>query len=88
MTTEFIIKIGKETTMTILLVAAPMLLSGLIVGILITMFQTVTQLRDQTLTFVPKMVAIITAVIFFFPWIMQVLVAYTAKILTISRLLP
>jgi flagellar biosynthesis protein FliQ len=85
MTTEFIIRIGKETTMTILLVAAPMLLSGLIVGLLITMFQTVTQLRDQTLTFVPKIVAIITAVIFFFPWIVQVLVSYTIKILTISR---
>ena len=60
-----------------LMVSAPMLCIGLVVGILVSLFQAVTQIQEQTLTFIPKITAMVAAAIILMPWIGQRLIAYT-----------
>lgn len=81
MTPEFIIDIGRQAVQTVLLVAAPMLLSGLIVGLLVSIFQAATQINEQTMTFVPKIVTVLVALLLFAPWIMKILLAFTTGII-------
>ena len=64
--------------MLALIIAAPMLLIGMLVGIIISLFQAVTQIQEQTLTFVPKITAMIVAAIVLMPWIGQRLLEYAA----------
>ena len=61
-----------------LLISAPMLLIGLAVGIVVSLLQAVTQIQEQTLTFIPKITAMIAAAILLLPWISQRLVDYCA----------
>lgn len=82
MTTQFVIALGKEAIMLTLLVAAPMLLLGMIVGLMIAIFQAVTQIHEMTLTFVPKIIAVGVALLIFFPWIVNMLVGFTNRIFT------
>jgi len=81
MTPEFIIDIGRQAVQTVLLVAAPMLLSGLIVGLLVSIFQAATQINEQTMTFVPKIVTVLVALLLFAPWIMKILLVFTTGII-------
>jgi flagellar biosynthetic protein FliQ len=81
MTPEFVVEIGRKAVQTVLMVAAPMLLSGLLVGVIISIFQAATQINEQTMTFIPKIVAVLVALIIFAPWIIQVMVAFTGNIL-------
>ena len=60
-----------------LMVSAPMLCIGLVVGVLVSLFQAVTQIQEQTLTFIPKITAMVCAAIILMPWIGQRLIAYT-----------
>ena len=60
-----------------LMVSAPMLCIGLVIGILVSLFQAVTQIQEQTLTFIPKITAMVAAAIILMPWIGQRLIAYT-----------
>ena len=60
-----------------LMVSAPMLCIGLIVGVLVSLFQAVTQIQEQTLTFIPKITAMVAAAILLMPWIGQHLLDYT-----------
>lgn len=78
---EFVIDIGRKAVQTVLLVAAPMLLSGLIIGLLVSIFQAATQINEQTMTFVPKIVAVLVALLLFGPWIMSILLPFTTGIL-------
>ena len=81
MTPEFVIGFGRHAIEVTLLVAAPMLGLGLVVGTLISLFQAVTQIQEMTLVFVPKIVAVMVAIIVFSPWMIRMLVAFTARIL-------
>ena len=76
MTLEMVIDIGRETLYVTLMVAAPMLLFGLIVGVLIGIFQAVTQINEMTLVFVPKMLAVSIAVVIFMPWMLKVIITF------------
>jgi flagellar biosynthetic protein FliQ len=78
---EFVIDIGRKAVQTVLLVAAPMLLSGLIIGLLVSIFQAATQINEQTMTFVPKIVAVLVALLLFGPWIMSILLPFATGIL-------
>lgn len=80
MTPEFVIEIGRKAVQTVLLVSAPMLLSGLILGLMVSIFQAATQINEQTLTFVPKIVVVLLALIIFGPWIMNMLLMFTTNI--------
>ena len=66
--------------MVALLVAAPMLLVAIAVGLMVSVFQTVTQIQEQTLSFVPKLVAVAVVFLVALPWIMQLMVQYTTEL--------
>ena len=70
----------RQTLLLALTISAPMLLIGLVVGIIVSLFQAVTQIQEQTLTFVPKIAAMICAALLLFPWISQRLLDYAAAI--------
>jgi len=80
MTPEFVIGFGRQAIEVTLLVAAPMLGLGLVVGVLISLFQAVTQIQEMTLVFVPKIVAVMVAIVLFSPWMIRMLVAFTARV--------
>jgi flagellar biosynthesis protein FliQ len=71
-------EIVRHTLVLALIVSAPMLLIGLVVGICVSLFQAVTQIQEQTLTFIPKIVSMIAAAILLLPWIGERLLDYSA----------
>lgn len=77
MTEGMIIHIGREAVTTVLLVAGPMLILALGVGLLVSLFQATTQIQEQTLAFIPKIVAVLLAGIIFGPWMLRVLIEFT-----------
>ncbi|WP_068786040.1 flagellar biosynthesis protein FliQ [Paenibacillus phocaensis] len=81
MSSEFIIGLAGQAVYTVLKVSAPMLLIGLVVGLLVSIFQATTQIQEQTLAFVPKIIAILIALLLFGPWILTTLVDFTYGIL-------
>ena len=83
MTPEFITGIFLQAIKTAILLSAPMLLSGLAVGILISMFQAATQINEMTLTFIPKMLVVALALLLFFPWMIQTMIDFTNSIVTV-----
>ena len=80
MTDVLVIKILRESLMTILIVSAPILGVGMFVGLIVSIIQTTTSIQEQTLTFVPKMIAIFVTIILFGSWMIRVLVNYTNNI--------
>jgi len=66
--------------MTALLIAAPMLVVALAVGLIVSIIQAVTQIQEQTLSFVPKLVAVSVTFIIALPWIIQIMVKYTSEL--------
>ncbi len=81
MTPEFVATIGKHTIEVALIVSAPILISGMVVGLIVSILQAVTQIQEMTLTFVPKIIAVFIALIIFAPWMMEAMVRFTAEIL-------
>ncbi len=77
MTPDTITGLMAETIKITLLVAAPMLLVGLIVGVLISLFQAVTQIQEMTLVFVPKIVAVLITLIAALPWMLGLMINFT-----------
>jgi flagellar biosynthesis protein FliQ len=75
-----IIQLLREGLMMVLLVSAPLLGVGMIVGLAVSIFQTTTSIQEQTLTFVPKIVAIFVAIVFFAGWMIRMLTDYTTKV--------
>lgn len=71
------IELGRNAFWVAMTTSAPILVIGLIVGLLISLFQAVTQLQEQTLTFVPKIAAMIIAGAIFIPWIASRMIAFT-----------
>jgi flagellar biosynthesis protein FliQ len=80
MTPDFAINMCRKAVETILLVSAPMLLAGMIIGLLISIFQAATQINEQTLSFIPKIVAVFLTLLIFGPWIIRILTAFTVGI--------
>lgn len=77
MTDVMVIQIMRESLMTTLIVSAPMLGIGMFVGLIISIFQTTTSIQEQTLTFIPKIVAIFLSIIIFGAWMIRTLVNFT-----------
>ncbi len=80
MTDVIVIKVLRESLMTVLIVSAPILGIGMVVGLVVAIFQTTTSIQEQTLTFIPKIVAIFMSIVIFASWIIRTLVNYTYKI--------
>ncbi len=73
------LELGRNAFWMAMSTSAPILLIGLTVGLLIALFQAVTQLQEQTLTFVPKIAAMVVAASIFIPWISEKMVAFTRE---------
>lgn len=80
MTPEIAIDICRKAIQTILMCAAPMLIVALLVGLLISVFQAATQINEQTMTFVPKIVAVLITLLIFGSWIINTLTIFTVGI--------
>jgi flagellar biosynthetic protein FliQ len=80
MTLEFVLALGREAVAMTLMIAAPMLVLGLVVGVTISILQAVTQIQEMTLTFVPKIVAVAVALLVFLPWIIERIVSFTTHL--------
>lgn len=81
MTPEFVVDFSRRAMEVTILVASPMLGIGLLIGLTVSIFQAVTSIQEMTLTFIPKIIGVMIAIIIFLPWMMQVLLAFTSGIL-------
>ena len=80
MDVNYILYLGRHTLETALLLAAPILLVCMVSGLLVSLFQTVTSIRDMTLTIVPKLMAVGITALMFGNWMIQVLLGFTREI--------
>ena len=76
-----VLDIARDTMTTMLIVSAPILLVGLAVGLLISIFQTLTHIQEMTLTFIPKIVAVFASSILFMPWMLRQLTDFTNRLM-------
>ena len=77
MTPEFVVNFAQEAIKVTIFVSMPMLVLGLIVGLAISIFQAVTQIQEMTLTFVPKILIVLVALLFFASWMLDQLMTFT-----------
>jgi flagellar biosynthetic protein FliQ len=80
MNEDFVTQIIYNGVMTTLMVSLPVIGVGLIVGFIISLFQAVTQIQEQTLTFVPKLIAIMLMIVVTAPWTISILVSFTSSL--------
>ncbi|MCZ8532770.1 flagellar biosynthesis protein FliQ [Psychrobacillus psychrodurans] len=80
MNNEMVISIAERAIWVILLASGPLLLVALITGLAVSIFQATTQIQEQTLAFVPKIVAVLVAMVFFGPWMLSQVTSYAADI--------
>ncbi|PID29491.1 MAG: flagellar biosynthetic protein FliQ [Candidatus Cloacimonadota bacterium] len=76
---EFVLYILTRSVNTAVLLSAPILLVGLIVGLVIGIFQSATQIQEMTLTFIPKMIAVLATLIIGLPWMMNLVLSFTQE---------
>ena len=81
MTPEFVVSFAKEAISVTILVAMPMLGLGLIVGLSVSVFQATTSIQEMTLTFVPKILAVMFGLLYFAPWMLEKIVTFSEKVL-------
>lgn len=80
MTEELVMTISGETLKTMMLIAGPMLIAAMVIGIIVSVLQAITQINEATLTFIPKMVAIILVLVVMAPWMLEVMQNYSSQI--------
>lgn len=80
MTPDMVIKLAEQSVYTIIIIAAPMLLIALGVGLLVSVFQAMTQIQEQTLAFIPKILAVFISLVVFGPWMLTTLLDYTRNL--------
>lgn len=78
----FVIQVTNEAVKITLMLAAPMLFGALFVGILVSLFQAVTQINEQTLSFIPKILVIVVALVMLSPWMMETITSFTRDLYT------
>ena len=81
MTPELVTELGRQALETTLLISAPILGLSLVVGLLVSAFQAMTQLNEATLTFVPKLLTLFGALLLFLPWMLNVMTTFMANLL-------
>jgi flagellar biosynthetic protein FliQ len=80
MTLQQVIDLGQRALQLVLLLSAPVLLAGMVVGLLVSLFQAVTSIQEATLTFVPKLVAVFVALVVCMPWMADLLVRFAGDL--------
>ncbi|MBO9668426.1 MAG: flagellar biosynthesis protein FliQ [Bdellovibrio sp.] len=81
MTEELVIRLGQDALRTTAMLAAPLLISTLVVGLAVSIFQALTQINEATLTFIPKMIVVAVVVVLAGPWMMDVMTTYTSTLI-------
>jgi flagellar biosynthetic protein FliQ len=81
MNEDLIITAARQTMITVLVLAAPMLLSGLIVGLTVSILQSITSIQEQTLSMIPKMFAVLISLLILMPWLLRVLKSFATPLL-------
>lgn len=81
MTSETILTIGQKMLEVVVLLSIPLLIPTLIIGLLVGMFQAATQINEMTLSFIPKLVAIVFVLVFFGPWLLNLLVDFSRELI-------
>mgnify|MGYP000542093270 CR=1 FL=1 len=82
MTPETVIDLGREAIYVTVLLAAPLLLSALATGLLVSLFQAATQINEQTLSFIPKLLAMVVALLLAGSWMLTLIIDYTRGLIT------
>lgn len=80
MTPEIVISIAERGVYTVLLVAGPLLLLALLVGLFVSIFQATTQIQEQTLAFIPKIIAVLVGLVIFGPWMLSRMLSFANEI--------
>jgi len=80
-TPESVMMLGQQALELTLMLAAPALLAGLAVGLLVSVFQAATQINEMTLSFIPKLVAMLAALVIAGPWMLQLMLDYMHRLL-------
>lgn len=80
MTGEMVISIAERAIWIVLLTSGPLLIIALVTGLLVSIFQATTQIQEQTLAFVPKIVAVLVGLIFFGPWMLTQIMSYSQDV--------
>ncbi len=80
MTPETVMNVGRQTLEVIGLLAGPLLISSLVVGLIIAMFQAATQINEMTLTFIPKLITVAAVLMIAGPWLLQNMVSFTVRL--------
>ena len=82
MTPEYAIKLGQDTLMIVLIVAGPTLVVALVVGLVVSIFQAVTQIHEMTLTFIPKILSVGIVLSLLLPWTIRRMIEFTTKLMS------
>ncbi|WNS77188.1 flagellar biosynthesis protein FliQ [Bacillus sp. DTU_2020_1000418_1_SI_GHA_SEK_038] len=80
MTPESVITIAEQGIITVLMISGPLLVLALVVGLIVSIFQATTQIQEQTLAFIPKIVAVLAGLVFFGPWMLSHMLSYAGEI--------
>ncbi len=80
MSGQLVIQLGQEALLIVMIVSAPMLGLGLIIGLMVSVFQATTSIQEQTLAFIPKIIAVFVAILIFGPWMLQIMTSYITGI--------
>ncbi len=80
MTPQLVIDLGQRALQLIVLLSAPVLVTGMLMGLAVSLFQAVTSIQEATLTFVPKLVATFVALVFCMPWMIDLLVRFAVEL--------
>ncbi|HEY1079412.1 MAG TPA: flagellar biosynthesis protein FliQ [Bdellovibrio sp.] len=80
MTEQLVIQLGQDALRTTAMLAAPLLISTLVVGLAVSVFQALTQINEATLTFIPKMIVVALVFVLAGPWMMDVMSSYTVNL--------
>lgn len=80
MSEDFVLQVARDAMVTVLMVGGPILGLSLLTGLAVSLFQATTQINEQTLTFIPKIFAVLIAIMVFGPWMLTVMVNFTANL--------
>ena len=82
MNTDMVISLGHQALLTTVMIAAPLLLSALLIGLAVGMFQAATQINEMTLSFIPKLLVLVLVLMFTGPWLLSTLMEYSINLIT------
>lgn len=81
MAEDFVMSLGAEAIKTVIYLAGPMLVAAMAIGLVVSVLQAITQINESTLTFIPKMIAVVLVLVIMAPWMLEVIRHYTTEVI-------